>query len=150
VYKETVYDLLDQHKRSQPIEQWAPVQVLEGESGIVLRNLNVFEVETEEAALSLFFMGTTNRLTSSTSMNNASSRSHAIFSIIIQSECLRDQKTVFTTGKINFADLAGSERMYKVITVCQVDRRPACMYTLPGLRLLLSLLCYILPLDGEH
>jgi hypothetical protein len=107
VYKEAVYDLLDHEKRSLPLEQWTPVQVLESDHGLVLRNLNVYEVTTQEEALGLFFMGTTNRITSSTVMNNASSRSHAIFTIIIESEGVVDSKTVMTTGKINFVDLAG-------------------------------------------
>jgi kinesin family protein 6/9 len=114
IYKETVYDLLDANKKSQPIEQWPEVQVLEGENGLVLRNVNVFEVESEEQALSVFFMGNTNRITSSTQMNNVSSRSHAIFSIIIESEGIINDRTVLTSGKINLVDLAGSERMYKM------------------------------------
>ena len=114
VYKETVYDLLDKQKKNLPIEQWTPVQVLEGENGLTLRNLNVFEVESEEDALSLFFLGNTNRLTSSTVMNDASSRSHAIFTMIIESKGMKNGKTLFTCGKMNFVDLAGSERIYKV------------------------------------
>ena len=114
VYKETVYDLLDKHKENLPIAQWTAVQVLEGESGLTLRNLNVFEVTSEDDALSLFFLGNNNRITSSTLMNEASSRSHAIFTIIVESKGVKDGKTLFTSGKMNFVDLAGSERTYKV------------------------------------
>lgn len=114
VYKETVYDLLDKQKKNLPIEQWTPVQVLEGVNGLTLRNLNVFEVDSEDDALSLFFLGNTNRLTSSTIMNDVSSRSHAIFTMIIESKGLKNGKTLFTSGKMNFVDLAGSERVYKV------------------------------------
>ena len=124
VYKETVYDLLDKQKKNLPIEQWTPVQVLEGENGLTLRNLNVFEVESEDDALSLFFLGNTNRLTSSTLMNDASSRSHAIFTMIIESRGVIDGKTLFTCGKMNFVDLAGSERIYKVThsaVFCRID-----------------------------
>ena len=117
VYKETVYDLLDKQKKNLPIEQWTPVQVLEGENGLTLRNLNVFEVNSEDDALSLFFLGNTNRITSSTVMNEASSRSHAIFTMKIESKGLKDGKTMFTSGKMNFVDLAGSERIYKVFTM---------------------------------
>lgn len=46
-------------------------------------------------------------------MNDASSRSHAIFSIVIESEVLRDGKLFFCRGKLNIVDLAGSERIYK-------------------------------------
>jgi len=115
VYKENVYDLLDQENRLQKnIENWSTVQVMEGESGIVIRNLNVFEVSSEEEALQLFFIGSTNRITESTAMNSVSSRSHAIFTLILESEGIKDDKTIFSSGKINLVDLAGSERMYKV------------------------------------
>jgi kinesin family protein 6/9 len=120
VYKENVFDLLDQENRSQGMDNWSTVQVMEGENGIVIRNLNVFEVSSEEEALQLFFMGNTNRITESTSMNNVSSRSHAIFTLILESEGIKDGKTIFSCGKINLVDLAGSERMYKVrgVLIC--------------------------------
>lgn len=114
IYKETVYDLLDPERRDQPLESWDPVQLMEGEEGLVLRNLNVYEAETEEEALQLFFMGHSARITSSTAMNNASSRSHAVFTILLESEGIKADQTLFTCGKINMVDLAGSERMYKL------------------------------------
>ena len=113
IYKENVYDLLDPLKKEKSIEQWVPVQVYEGENGIILKNVNVYEIDSEEDALNLFFMGNTNRVTSSTLMNSASSRSHAIFSIIIESEGIKGDRTIMTCGKINLVDLAGSERIYK-------------------------------------
>mmetsp|Transcript_18695 Transcript_18695/g.27048 ORF Transcript_18695/g.27048 Transcript_18695/m.27048 type:complete len:769 (-) Transcript_18695:208-2514(-) len=113
VLGETVYDLLDPQKHMLPLEKWSKVQVLEGEDGLMLRNLNVFEVNSEEDALNLFFMGSTNRTTSSTPMNQASSRSHAIFTIIMECEFSRGDRTLLKSGKINFVDLAGSERLYK-------------------------------------
>ena len=61
IYNEVIYDLLDPQKKYLPVEQWAPVQLMEGEDGIVLRNLNVYEVKSEEEALTLFFMGSNNR-----------------------------------------------------------------------------------------
>jgi kinesin family member 6/9 len=114
IFNETIYDLLDPNKSNLPIEEWPKIQIFEGEDGLVLRNINVFEVSSEEEALNLFFMGTTNRSTSSTPMNHASSRSHAIFTIIIESEGIIDNRIVTTVGKINLVDLAGSERLYKV------------------------------------
>ena len=116
IYKEVVYDLLDQSKRDQPIEHWTAAQVLESDNGLVLKNVNVFRVETEEEALNLFFMGNANRITESTAMNDISSRSHAIFTLVVRSECVKGDRTVLTSGKINLVDLAGSERMYKVVS----------------------------------
>jgi kinesin family protein 6/9 len=114
VYKESVYDLLDPNKSGTTIEQWTPVQIMESEAGLVLRNINVFEVTSEEDALKLFFLGNSNRMTVATTMNSVSSRSHAVFTIVVKSECVRNGKKVYTSGKINLVDLAGSERMYKV------------------------------------
>ena len=114
VYKESVYDLLDPNKRGTSIESWTPVQIMEGENGLILRNINVYEVYSEEDALKLFFMGNSNRMTVSTSMNTVSSRSHAVFTLIVKTESMKDQKKLYSSGKINLVDLAGSERMYKV------------------------------------
>lgn len=61
VFGENLYDLLDPQKRHMPLEEWQKIQVLEGEDGLILRNINVFEVANEEEVLNLFFMGTTNR-----------------------------------------------------------------------------------------
>ena len=113
IYNESVYDLLDPEKKSQPIEQWVPVQIYEVENQLHMRNISVFEASSEEEALSLFFLGTNNRITSSTPMNDASSRSHAIFSIVVESELIKDDQLFFCRGKLNIVDLAGSERMYK-------------------------------------
>ena len=114
VYKETVYDLLDQKKKTTPLEQWTTVQVLEGDNGLTLRNVNVFDVESEDDALSLFFLGSTNRHTFCNSIHDKSSRSHAIFTMIVESKGVRTNgKMVFTSGKINLVDLAGSERIHK-------------------------------------
>jgi kinesin family protein 6/9 len=118
VYKEAVYDLLDPNKRGTSIEQWTPVQIMDSDNGLVLRNINVFEVTTEEDALKLFFLGNSNRMTVATAMNSVSSRSHAVFTIIIKSESIQNGKKVYTSGKINLVDLAGSERMYKVGALC--------------------------------
>jgi hypothetical protein len=117
-----VYDLLDEEQRRSPPEQWATVQVFEAEQGIVLRNLNVFEVSSEDEALQLFFLGSKHRTASSTAMNLFSSRSHAIFTLLIETESVQDSRKIYTSGKINLVDLAGSERMYKV-------RRTYCIYT---------------------
>lgn len=70
IYNEALYDLLDPGQKDRPIEQWTKVQLLEDEDGeLHVRNLRVFEVDDEEAALSLLFMGATNRKTSATLSN---------------------------------------------------------------------------------
>ena len=117
-YNEVIYDLLDQDQRAAPLDKRSPVQVLESPSGLVLRNLNVFEISSEEDALGLFFMGNSTRLNDATSMNQDSSRSHAIFTILIDTEGMPQpgnqdsyDTDLVVDGKINLVDLAGSERM---------------------------------------
>lgn len=51
------------------------------------------------------------RKTASTLMNAESSRSHQIFSVVIESTDLQTQTV--TRGKLSFVDLAGSERVKK-------------------------------------
>lgn len=54
------------------------------------------------------------RLTSATVMNKASSRSHAVFTIVVETHHIENGSHITHCGKINFVDLAGSERIYKV------------------------------------
>jgi kinesin family protein 6/9 len=61
VFGESVYDLLDTQHRNKAIEEWPEVQIIDNEDGIILKNINVYEVNAEEEALNLFFLGTTNR-----------------------------------------------------------------------------------------
>jgi len=113
VYKEVVYDLLDQKQRALSLDKRTPVQVLESVDGLVLRNVCVYEVSEEEDALSLFFMGNTNRISDATVMNSVSSRSHAVFTLLVESEGHQGGRAMTKFAKINLVDLAGSERMYK-------------------------------------
>lgn len=140
IYKDTIYDLLppssfhsdesfgssatiNRQKGAKQVNALPVVQILEspsddGTGQLVLRNINVYEPRNEEEALSLYFLGMKNRNTSTTSMNVNSSRSHAIFTLIVETQSLRGVKTLFTKGKINLVDLAGSERSYKVSKIC--------------------------------
>ena len=59
----------------------------------------------------LINIGTANRHVSETNMNAASSRSHLICAIMIESENLKTK--VATIGKLSLVDLAGSERQSK-------------------------------------
>lgn len=57
-------------------------------------------------------LGNKNRATKSTLMNRVSSRSHAIFTVIVESKDRSDNDRT-TVGKLNLVDLAGSERLSK-------------------------------------
>lgn len=77
----------------------------------VMRNLSVHRAENEEDALNLLFIGDTNRVVSETPMNDASTRSHCIFIIEVDSQKMGTD--VRTVSKLHLVDLAGSERVYK-------------------------------------
>lgn len=54
-------------------------------------------------------------------MNDASSRSHAIFTMVVETEETIGNRKTFSAGKINLVDLAGSERLYKVRYIDSLD-----------------------------
>lgn len=56
-------------------------------------------------------MGSQSRKTSSTQSNESSSRSHAIFTLIIDK--INKSSKIKLSFKVNFIDLAGSERITK-------------------------------------
>jgi kinesin family protein 6/9 len=110
IYNENAYDLLDRHHSEIDIENWRKIIVYEDNSGnIILKNLSMIKVENEQQALDLLMTGNFIRHVSSTPMNLASSRSHAIFSCVLEGRELNTE--VMRVSKINLVDLAGSERM---------------------------------------
>jgi hypothetical protein len=59
-------------------------------------------------------MGGQNRSTGETLMNLKSSRSHSVFSIVIETiETAKNGKQLVRQGKLHLVDLAGSERQGK-------------------------------------
>ena len=110
IYNENAYDLFDKSHFNSPLENWKKIIVYEDNYGnIVMKNMSMIKVENEEQALDLLETGNYMRHASSTSMNMASSRSHAIFSIIIEGK--NNSTDIMTISKINLVDLAGSERL---------------------------------------
>eukprot|EP00559_Dactyliosolen_fragilissimus_P000352 CAMPEP_0184874534 /NCGR_PEP_ID=MMETSP0580-20130426/42453_1 /TAXON_ID=1118495 /ORGANISM="Dactyliosolen fragilissimus" /LENGTH=277 /DNA_ID=CAMNT_0027377567 /DNA_START=656 /DNA_END=1486 /DNA_ORIENTATION=- len=86
--------------------------MLEDENGnFHFRNLTVHQVTNEEEALNLLFLGDTNRAIGETEMNKVSSRSHCIFSIIVEGR--KSGGDTVVRSKLNLVDLAGSERVHK-------------------------------------
>ena len=110
IYNENAYDLFDKSHFREPLENWRKIIVYEDNYGnIMLKNMSMIKVENEQQALDLLITGNYIRHASSTSMNLASSRSHAIFSLVIEG---KDSNTeIMQISKINLVDLAGSERL---------------------------------------
>ena len=112
IYKESGYDLLDPNKEVKDIDDLPKVNFLEDENGhLHFRNLSVNPAPTEEEALSLLFMGDVNRAVSSTAMNQASSRSHCIFTVYLTAR--KPGSDTMRRSKLTLVDLAGSERVSK-------------------------------------
>ena len=84
--------------------------------------LSVHRVTSAHSILELLYAGTRNKIVASTSMNESSSRSHAIFQVLVEksevihssnSSSKRRTNGKVLTGKLTCVDLAGSERASK-------------------------------------
>ena len=85
-----------------------------------LKHLSVRPVSSEEDALNLLFLGDTNRAIAATEMNQNSTRSHCIFTILLEKRTA-GVDTV-TRSKLNIVDLAGSERVSRTNSAGQTLR----------------------------
>ena len=109
LHNESGYDLLaaDEDVEVSRLDDMPKVTMLEDEEGNYhFKNLSVNKVNTEEDALNLLFLGDTNRAIGETEMNQSSSRSHCIFTIMVEKR-LNDSDSVIRS-KSNLADLAVS------------------------------------------
>ena len=114
LYNESGYDLLadDSDVEVSRLDDMPKVTMLEDEDGNYhFRNLSVNQVNTEEDALNLLFLGDTNRAIGETEMNQSSSRSHCIFTIMVEKRPNGSDSVI--RSKLNLVDLAGSERVHK-------------------------------------
>ncbi|VDP77408.1 unnamed protein product [Echinostoma caproni] len=114
IYNEYGYDLLDARQESTTkLEEMPRVSLFEDtEAGTVhLKNLSIHPAISVDEALNLLFMGDTNRMIAETPMNEASTRSHCIFTIHIMARPHDSSKV--RRSKLHLVDLAGSERVYK-------------------------------------
>ncbi|XP_049620712.1 kinesin-like protein KIF6 [Suncus etruscus] len=112
IYNECGYDLLDPRHEASGLEDLPKVTILEDtDQNIHLKNLSLQQATTEEEALNLLFLGDTNRMIAETPMNQASTRSHCIFTIHISSK--EPGCTTVRHAKLHLVDLAGSERVSK-------------------------------------
>ncbi|KAJ1461060.1 P-loop containing nucleoside triphosphate hydrolase protein [Pelagophyceae sp. CCMP2097] len=112
IYNEQGFDLLDPGHETKAQADMKRVKMMEDADGnFHLRNLGLHRAESEEDALNLLFLGDTNRAISATAMNQASSRSHCIFTIFIEGRQVGSD--VVLRSKLHMVDLAGSERTHK-------------------------------------
>ncbi|XP_063187053.1 kinesin-like protein KIF6 [Chroicocephalus ridibundus] len=112
IYNECGYDLLDPRHEASRLEDLPKVTIMEDpDQNIHLKNLSLQQATSEEEALNLLFLGDTNRMIAETPMNQASTRSHCIFTIHISSK--EPGSATIRRSKLHLVDLAGSERVAK-------------------------------------
>ncbi|XP_060938499.1 stAR-related lipid transfer protein 9 isoform X2 [Limanda limanda] len=107
IYNERVRDLL----RGGEQKKKASLRVREHpEKGPYVQDLSQHVVSDCKQAMELLEEGIANRITAATHNHDASSRSHAIFTIQYTQAILENDRPSETVSKINLVDLAGSER----------------------------------------
>ncbi|NXI36936.1 KIF6 protein, partial [Galbula dea] len=112
IYNECGYDLLNPRHEASRLEDLPKVTIMEDpDQNIHLKNLSLQQATNEEEALNLLFLGDTNRMIAETPMNQASTRSHCIFTIHISSK--EPGSATLRCSKLHLVDLAGSERVAK-------------------------------------
>ncbi|EFO62413.1 Kinesin-9 [Giardia lamblia P15] len=113
IFNEIGYDLLGIPGENNPrLEDLPRVTLQEDSEGALhVRGLSAHKANNVEGALNVLWNGDLNRVVCATSQNQASSRSHCIFTIHIRSR--EPGSDVVRQSKFNFVDLAGSERVAK-------------------------------------
>ncbi|KAI3446035.1 hypothetical protein Pfo_002700 [Paulownia fortunei] len=103
IYNEQITDLLDPSSTNLMLRE-------DMKKGVYVENLSEFEVHTVGDILQLLTQGSSNRKVAATNMNRESSRSHSVFTCVIESRWEKDSATNFRFARLNLVDLAGSER----------------------------------------
>ncbi|WAR12783.1 KIF14-like protein [Mya arenaria] len=124
IYNEKIHDLLasSNHGNSKDKKvKKTTLRVREHPSlGPYVEGLSTFIVTSFEDVEGWITLGNKNRATAATGMNDKSSRSHSVFTILLtqtKTETLEGQlHDHSTTSKINLVDLAGSERQSQAHT----------------------------------
>ena len=117
LYKEKLYDLLSTKSK---IKEDCIVDLREDPvKGVVINNLTEVFVDNLRATMEQLEKGSEKRVTAATAMNHTSSRSHAIFTLIIEgtrkSDASEDNHLENIVAKFHLVDLAGSERAKKTL-----------------------------------
>ncbi|KAK8506692.1 hypothetical protein V6N13_032068 [Hibiscus sabdariffa] len=103
IYNEQITDLLDPSSTNLQLRE-------DSKKGVYVENLMEYNVRNVDDVLKLLLQGASNRRMAATNMNSESSRSHSVFTCIIESHWEKDSMTHFRFARLNLVDLAGSER----------------------------------------
>ncbi|WRX31646.1 Kinesin motor domain - like 10 [Theobroma cacao] len=102
IYNEQILDLLDPSSTNLQIRE-------DIKKGVYVDNLKEIEVTTARDVIQQLIQGAANRKVAATNMNRASSRSHSVFTCIIESKWESQGVTHHRFARLNLVDLAGSE-----------------------------------------
>lgn len=128
LYNEELIDLLSpqhqQKRKSGTVQQGSPagveVTIREDIAGnIYWSGVREEKCYNPEELLSFLAKGSLCRTTGSTEMNTVSSRSHAVFSVILKQQKSAEEPSI--TSKFHFVDLAGSERVSSFVFEIQYN-----------------------------
>ncbi|PIA59749.1 hypothetical protein AQUCO_00400565v1 [Aquilegia coerulea] len=103
IYNEQILDLLDPSSLNLQIRE-------DAKKGVYVENLKELEVTNARDVMQQLIQGSANRKVAATNMNRASSRSHSVFTCIIESKWEAQGVTHHRFARLNLVDLAGSER----------------------------------------
>jgi kinesin family protein 18/19 len=104
VYNEAIRDLLSAEDTNLDLRE-------DPEKGVCVAGISEFEINSTQEVLGLLKVGNKNRIMESTGANVASSRSHAVLQIVVETKNKGQGTTEeVTMGKLCLIDLAGSER----------------------------------------
>ncbi|CAM9561877.1 unnamed protein product, partial [Scytosiphon promiscuus] len=106
LYNEQLYDMLRDPQRVHPLA----IHEEEG-AGIYVQGLSEYAVNSAGECLQLLRVGREHRAIRETHMNQASSRSHSIFQIVVEQKRQSEEGgECVLRSKFNLVDLAGSEK----------------------------------------
>ncbi|XP_068655925.1 kinesin-like protein KIN-12D isoform X2 [Aristolochia californica] len=103
IYNEQITDLLEPLSTNLLLRE-------DIRKGVYVENLTELEVESVRDILRLLKQGAANRKVAATNMNRESSRSHSVFTCVVESRWEKDSTTNLRYARLNLVDLAGSER----------------------------------------
>ncbi|XP_062378066.1 kinesin-like protein KIF15 [Sardina pilchardus] len=103
IYNEQIYDLLDSASASLFLRENI-------KKGVFVEGAVEKFVTSAAEAYQVLSMGWRNRRVASTSMNRESSRSHAVFTMTLESKETDREVVNIRSSQLNLVDLAGSER----------------------------------------
>ncbi|CAF2664748.1 unnamed protein product [Rotaria sp. Silwood2] len=110
IYNDQMCDLLRTLNSPSDYQQ---LSIGEDAGFVYVKGLSYRIANNEEEALNLLFEGETNRSIGQHVLNKQSSRSHCIFTILVECRAILSSDDKYTVSKLNLVDLAGSERLAK-------------------------------------